>query len=405
MDSNLHKDIIGQIGSYLSIEDIVNRLGYLDKYISQSVKTIYWTHEIADLRYFSVSMLTHILSTYNFARIDLSNTMITDKFAGRLDNRSEIILHNCFNLTDLFVDKIPQCESLDLTNCVNVTGSFLESRPKWQRLKVSGCFFIKSDDLMLITKCAVLDLTQTIFPYEPTIWSELCGKCDEIFIDDDKSLVIPADIKNISKVKSTYEFPIPPDFKHICCDPVGASANSGAKAPSEHPADDQSQNVFGTYMSKSKILAKIYIYERYLYAKSIKKFAEAEYVGIQKYKVTEGFFNLLEGMTFISNVFKNQFFFRQKVPSGWTKSLENGIMKPITHSNMFEIENSDVTLLSDEYYYDNDVLDDMLQIKLLPLAFVNENVDYTKYQPDMTESYMYRQPFKEDVIGYKHKKY
>ena len=398
MGNYFHKDIVNKIGSYVPIKQIIRQMTLLNKDINQCIKETYWSHEIVNLRFHPICILEWILDTYNFTRVDMSNSMITDEINTRLDNRSELIVQNCFSLTDKFVDRIPLCTSLDITNCVNIRGDFLAYRPKWSKLKLSGCFFIGEDKLLQLIKCDILDLTQTIFPYvDSDLIGTLASRCEEIFIEDG-SIVAKArgeslsditdkfkSLSNVTKPQIHYEWNNRQRYKTEYVSNYTSNYKLFSSPNLEYICYDKSIcNNFDKYITKSKLQIESYVRERCVYASSIKKFADPIHDDIRKYDVTKPFFDLVnETNTF--NVFGNKLFFSERTLQRCRMTSYGDIHYHYEEQNKMSEPDSKITKLPDGYYYHNNILDDILEINITPSNDMDERVD-PDYSQRMTTS-------------------
>ena len=119
---------------------------------------------VVKLNYLSPSIIEFVLRRYQFCKLDLSNTMITDEFPSHLLTCHTIILHHCYNITDAFIKQLPQCNNLDVSYCTNITGNFLVPEKRWDHLKLSGCYLMNPERLLGLN-CNTLDLTDTLLIY------------------------------------------------------------------------------------------------------------------------------------------------------------------------------------------------------------------------------------------------
>ena len=348
MGNIIIQDIVYQIGQHLCISQILHA-SRINKLINQHIKKIIWTHDIADLRFFDNSILRNILHTYNFTQIDLSNTMITDTFDGDLSNITNLIVKNCICLTDEFVKKIPKCTSLDLTNCANVTGSFVTDRPNWSKLKLSGCFFLDVNNLIRLNQCTELDLTMTIIMQE-SIGDNLSTEQKEKFISMLRrcETVVSNDYPisermvqhrvNMSNVIYNYEHMMPPSMIHIC-------------------------NNFESDIRTSKILTRLYIHQRYhSYVKSLQKINEdgrgRRSTLFSKYpEITTGLMTAISA-ALTKNILNNSIFFR--------KSYD------IFENDLSITKDKNITKI-DDFYYDNNLLNDMIKNNYMPSMHIVDN--------------------------------
>lgn len=160
-------DILFTIKQFLPFDDF-KFIGLVNKSTNHAFQIVVESTVEAKIQK-SCFSIEKILCSWKLQKIDVSNTMICDNFAGNLTHCREFIAHNCYRITDAFIDKLPNCSSLDVSYCTNITGSFILKRNHWRFLKLSGCFFVDQNNLIPL-KCDVLDLTETI------LLQEFCNK-------------------------------------------------------------------------------------------------------------------------------------------------------------------------------------------------------------------------------------
>jgi len=154
-----NSDIVTQICKHLNMADVAS-VALINMTLSRiitgtiSLKTV-------NLNYLSIRNLHYILNSHNLQKIDMSNTMITDTFAGNIQHCNTVIVKHCYNLTDKFIDLIPRCTTLDVSYCPNINGSFITKRNNWSKLVMTGCFFLQHANFTDLY-CDELDLTKTL---------------------------------------------------------------------------------------------------------------------------------------------------------------------------------------------------------------------------------------------------
>ena len=349
MGNLIVQDIVWHIGQNLKMGQIFCLAG-INKQINSYVKHIIWTHDDVDLQFFDEETLLNVFRTYKFTSVDLSNTMITDSFGANMTLITHLAMRNCIGITDGFIKKIPNCKNINLTNCINITGSFLADRPRWSVLVLRDCIFFEVGHLLRIQKCGVLDLRQTTMIHDKLEvefvekLSFVLKKCDSIILDIDSnpSIFYPAlDPKN-DVLKKLHEglnvkyFPaepnlvVSPSITHIC-------------------------NYFksGTTYTQAKMLVRLYIRQRYnFYVKFLLKFDNRTTVDNLQW----GYLHLFEFVRMIRiikepNILNNILFFRNRYD--------------IAENNFIGTQNKNITHIN-SYYYDNNMLDDMIKVNYYP---------------------------------------
>lgn len=154
-----NSDIVTQICKHLNMADVAS-VALINMTLSRiitgtiSLKTV-------NLNYLSNRNLHYILNSHTLQKIDMSNTMISDTFAGNIQHCNTVIVKHCYNLTDKFIDLIPRCTTLDVSYCPNINGSFIIKRNNWSKLVMTGCFFLQHVNFTDL-HCDELDLTKTL---------------------------------------------------------------------------------------------------------------------------------------------------------------------------------------------------------------------------------------------------
>lgn len=150
MGNTLCYDTVRIIGADLTAYEII-QCTQVDPVANRLIRQIQWTHDMLDLRFYDVETLSKILSMYKFTQLDLSYTLITDRFAADLTEVSNLKMIGCLGVTDHFIqNKIPKCRRLDLTHCLGVRGFCFGADRSWDYLRVSGCDFTLPSDVKVL---------------------------------------------------------------------------------------------------------------------------------------------------------------------------------------------------------------------------------------------------------------
>ena len=347
MGNLIVQDIVWHIGQNLEMGQIFC-LACIDKQINSYVKNITWIHDVVNLQFFDEETLLNVFRTYKFTSVDLSNTMITDSFSADMTFLTNLTMKSCIGITDDFIKKIPKCRYLDLTSCINVTGSFLEYRGVWSTLILSECISFDAFRLLKLQKCNVLDLRSTNMLHgklKEKFIEKLAfvfKRCNSIIVDEglDPNPIMFYQIqrndmiKNLLKDCNATQLPyesdptVPPSITHIC-------------------------NYFKseTTYTQAKNFMKLYIRRRYnFFMKILSKIDNRDTTSF--YIINNSLTPTLDKMTENikePNILNNKFFFQ--------------IACDTSKNEFFHTKN--ITYI-DSYYYDNDVLNDMIKVNYCP---------------------------------------